>query len=266
MPTRLVQLQFSAVNLHDTAARLGELTHLTHGFIYFADEATAAGLRLGVCTTAREASATRQEKEREARLARQQAAKLQNLFDSMGKEEQLNVNLLIRADVQGSVEALRDALTRLSNDDVQVSVVASGVGAITENDASLAQASNAIIIGFNVRADATARKVIQDVESRDEELLNEAAGQPPSPTVGKQHPVRAFHDPPPDVQRSWRYQALQVPSDDTMHAPIGESGSQPESKSGHSGGSITPRSTSPQRQPTGSAGGGTSTSMADASR
>jgi len=113
---------------------------------------------------AREASSTRQEKEREARLARQQAAKLQNLFDSMGKEEQLSVNLLIRADVQGSVEALRDALTRLSNDDVNVSVVASGVGAITENDAALAQASNAIIIGFNVRADATARKVIQENE------------------------------------------------------------------------------------------------------
>ncbi|MBT8041026.1 MAG: translation initiation factor IF-2 [Gammaproteobacteria bacterium] len=113
---------------------------------------------------AREASATRQEKERETRLARQQAAKLQNLFDSMGKEEQTSVNLLIRADVQGSVEALRDALTRLSNDDVAVNVVASGVGAITENDASLAQASNAIIIGFNVRADATARKVIQEHE------------------------------------------------------------------------------------------------------
>jgi translation initiation factor IF-2 len=113
---------------------------------------------------AREASATRQEKERETRLARQQAANLQNLFESMGKEEQVAVNLLIRADVQGSVEALRDALTRLSNDDVKVNVVASGVGAITENDASLAQASNAIIIGFNVRADATARKVIQEHE------------------------------------------------------------------------------------------------------
>ena len=113
---------------------------------------------------AREASAVRQEKERETRLARQQAAKLQNLFESMGKEEQTSVNLLIRADVQGSVEALRDALTRLSNDEVKVNVVASGVGAITENDASLAQASNAIIIGFNVRADATARKVIQEHE------------------------------------------------------------------------------------------------------
>jgi len=113
---------------------------------------------------AREASAHRQERERETRLARQQAAKLQNLFESMGKEEQTNVNLLIRADVQGSVEALRDALTRLSTDEVKVNVVASGVGAITENDATLAQASNAIIIGFNVRADATARKVIQEHE------------------------------------------------------------------------------------------------------
>jgi translation initiation factor IF-2 len=113
---------------------------------------------------AREAAAQRQEKERETRLSRQQAAKLQNLFESMGKEEQTSVNLLIRADVQGSVEALRDALTRLSNDEVKVNVVASGVGAITENDASLAQASNAIIIGFNVRADATARKVIQEHE------------------------------------------------------------------------------------------------------
>jgi translation initiation factor IF-2 len=113
---------------------------------------------------AREASALRQERQRETRLARQQAANLQNLFESMGKEEQTTVNLLIRADVQGSVEALRDALTRLSTEEVKVNVVASGVGAITENDASLAQASDAIIIGFNVRADATARKVIQEHE------------------------------------------------------------------------------------------------------
>jgi translation initiation factor IF-2 len=113
---------------------------------------------------AREASSQRQERQRESRLARQQAAKLHNLFENMGKAEQTNVNLLIRADVQGSVEALRDALTRLSSNEVKVNVVASGVGAITENDASLAQASEAIIIGFNVRADATARKVIQEHE------------------------------------------------------------------------------------------------------
>jgi translation initiation factor IF-2 len=113
---------------------------------------------------AREASSQRQERQRESRLARQQAANLQNLFENMGKEEQTSVNLLIRADVQGSVEALRDSMTKLSNEEVKVNVVASGVGAITENDASLAQASNAIIIGFNVRADATARKVIQEHE------------------------------------------------------------------------------------------------------
>jgi translation initiation factor IF-2 len=113
---------------------------------------------------AREAASQRQDRQREGRLARQQAANLQNLFENMGKEEQTSVNLLIRADVQGSVEALRDALTRLSNEEVKVNVVASGVGAITENDASLAQASSAIIIGFNVRADASARKVIQEHE------------------------------------------------------------------------------------------------------
>ncbi|NIP17316.1 MAG: translation initiation factor IF-2 [Xanthomonadales bacterium] len=113
---------------------------------------------------AREAAAKRDERMREGRLAQQQAANLQNLFESMGKEEQQTVNLLIRADVQGSVEALRDALTKLSNEEVKVNVVASGVGAITESDASLAQASGAIIIGFNVRADATARKVIQEHE------------------------------------------------------------------------------------------------------
>jgi translation initiation factor IF-2 len=113
---------------------------------------------------AREAAGERQDRQRESRLAQQQAANLQNLFENMGKGEQLSVNLLIRADVQGSVEALKDALVRLSNDDVKVNVVASGVGAITESDASLANASGAIIIGFNVRADSSARKSIQEHE------------------------------------------------------------------------------------------------------
>ena len=113
---------------------------------------------------AREAASQRQVRMREGRLAQQQAANLQNLFESMGKEEQQAVNLLIRADVQGSVEALRDALTKLSNEEIKVNVVASGVGAITESDTALAQASGAIIIGFNVRADASARKQIQEHE------------------------------------------------------------------------------------------------------
>jgi len=113
---------------------------------------------------AREAASQRQDRQRESRLAQQQAANLQNLFENMGKGEQLSVNLLIRADVQGSVEALKDSLVSLSNEDVKVNIVASGVGAITESDASLAQASGAIIIGFSVRADSSARKVIQDNE------------------------------------------------------------------------------------------------------
>lgn len=113
---------------------------------------------------ARDAASQRQERVRETRLARQQAANLTNLFENMGKEEQVNVTLLIRADVQGSVEALRDALINLSNEQVRVSVIASGVGAINESDAALAQASGAIIIGFNVRADTAARKLIQENE------------------------------------------------------------------------------------------------------
>ena len=113
---------------------------------------------------AREAAAERQDRKRESRLAQQQAANLQNLFESMGKGEQQVVNLLIRADVQGSVEALKDSLVSLSNEDIKVNIVASGVGAITESDATLAHASGAIIIGFNVRADASARRVIQEQE------------------------------------------------------------------------------------------------------
>ncbi len=114
---------------------------------------------------AREAAEHRKQSAREGRLAEKQAAKLQNLFDQMGEGgggEVQNVNLVIKADVQGSVEALRDSLTRLSTDEVKVNVIASGVGGITESDATLAQASGAIIIGFNVRADAAARKIIQE--------------------------------------------------------------------------------------------------------
>jgi translation initiation factor IF-2 len=113
---------------------------------------------------AKEAASQRHTMRREGRLAQQQASNLQNLFDGMGKEEQLSVALLIRADVQGSVEALKDSLTKLSNDEIKVNIVASGVGAITESDAALAQASGAIIIGFNVRADSSARKFIQENE------------------------------------------------------------------------------------------------------
>lgn len=112
---------------------------------------------------AKDAASQRQVKSREGRLAHKQAAKLENLFDQMGQDgEQQTVNLVIKADVQGSVEALRDALTSLSNEKIVVNVVVSGVGGIIESDATLAQASNAIVIGFNVRADASARRIIKE--------------------------------------------------------------------------------------------------------
>ncbi|MCX7552847.1 translation initiation factor IF-2 [Marinicella sp. S1101] len=111
---------------------------------------------------AREAAQEHREQERETRLKRQQAAKLENLMSQMGKEEKLNVNLLVKADVQGSVEALRESLESISNDDVDVKVISSGVGGITNADAQLAAASSAIIIGFNVRADKAAREFIKE--------------------------------------------------------------------------------------------------------
>ncbi len=111
---------------------------------------------------AREAAAQRELKSRDSRLAQQQAAKLDALFSDMASGESKQVNLLIKTDVQGSAEALKDSLLNLTNDEVKVSIVASGVGGITESDATLAQASNAILIGFNVRADAAARRVVKE--------------------------------------------------------------------------------------------------------
>ncbi len=115
---------------------------------------------------AREVAEYRQEKIREEKLAKQQASKLENLFANIGDDEKKHLNILVKADVQGSVEALSQALQELSVDEVDVSVIATGVGGITETDVSLAAASNAIMIGFNVRADAAARKVI-DSEGTD---------------------------------------------------------------------------------------------------
>lgn len=110
---------------------------------------------------AREIALFRQGKFREVKLAKQQAAKLENVFDQMAEGEVNTLNLIIKADVQGSVEALRDALTALSTPDVRVSIVGSGTGGISETDVNLAIASKAIIIGFNVRADAAARQLIE---------------------------------------------------------------------------------------------------------
>ena len=111
---------------------------------------------------AREAAEFRRSKSRESKLAQQQAAKLEDVFSQMTEAQAATVPLLIKSDVHGSTEALRDALTKLSNDEVKVKVISSGVGGITESDATLADASNAIIIGFNVRADSAARAAIKE--------------------------------------------------------------------------------------------------------
>jgi translation initiation factor IF-2 len=109
---------------------------------------------------AREIALFRQGKYRDVKLARQQAAKLDNMFDQMAAGAIKSLSLIVKADVQGSYEALHNALEKLSTEEVKVNIVHSGVGAITESDVNLALASNAVIIGFNTRADATAKKLV----------------------------------------------------------------------------------------------------------
>ena len=111
---------------------------------------------------AREVAEFRQVKSRDSKLAQQQASKMEDVFSQMTEAKLAVVPLLIKSDVHGSTEALRDSLTKLSNDEVQVKVISSGVGGITESDATLAAASNAMIIGFNVRADSAARTAIKE--------------------------------------------------------------------------------------------------------
>ena len=110
---------------------------------------------------AREVALHRQGKFREVKLARQQKAKLENMFSNMTEGDVAELNIIVKADVQGSVEAIIQSLQDLSTDEVKVKVVGSGVGGISETDATLAAASNAIIVGFNVRADASARRIIE---------------------------------------------------------------------------------------------------------
>jgi len=111
---------------------------------------------------AREVAELRRVRSRDSRLAEQKATKLDQLFSQMAEGEVAYVNLIVKADVQGSVEALRESLLKIETDEAKVRVVASGVGGITESDANLAVTSNAILIGFNVRADASARRVVEE--------------------------------------------------------------------------------------------------------
>lgn len=111
---------------------------------------------------AREVSNYRQGKYRDVKLARQQKSKLENMFSDMEEGDVSELNIVLKSDVQGSLEAITESLAVLSTDEVKVNIVGSGVGGITETDISLAGASNAIVIGFNVRADATARRVAEN--------------------------------------------------------------------------------------------------------
>lgn len=113
---------------------------------------------------AREVALFRQGKFRDVKLARRQKTSIEGIFENMAINEAKVLNVVLKADMQGSVEAIADALVKLSNDEVKVSVIASGVGGITESDVQLALASNALLIGFNVRADASARR-LSEVES-----------------------------------------------------------------------------------------------------
>src|SRR5690606_3681614 len=111
---------------------------------------------------AREVAELRKGRERDVKLAQQQAAKLDDIFTQMRETGSANLTVLIKADVHGSAEALRDGLQKLATDDVKVTVIGSNVGGITESDVQLAATSSALILGFNVRADSGARTAIKD--------------------------------------------------------------------------------------------------------
>jgi translation initiation factor IF-2 len=127
-------------------------------------EVPAAGEELMVMVDerkAREIALFRQGKYRDVKLAKQQAAKMENIFDNMGEGEVRNLPIIVKTDVQGSQEALVQSLVKLSTNEVRVQVVHAAVGGISESDVNLAVASKAVIIGFNTRADASARKLAE---------------------------------------------------------------------------------------------------------
>ncbi|HEX4927057.1 MAG TPA: translation initiation factor IF-2 [Burkholderiales bacterium] len=141
---------------------------------------------------AREIALFRQGKFRDVKLAKQQAAKLENMFEQMGEGGKKVLNLVIKADVQGSQEALIHALTRLGSDEVKVMVVHAGVGGITESDVNLAMASRAVIIGFNTRADGAARKLAESagIQIRYYNIIYEAVDEIKAALSGMLAPER----------------------------------------------------------------------------
>jgi len=141
---------------------------------------------------AREIALFRQGKFRDVKLARQQAAKLENMFDAAGEGETKTLALIIKADVQGSQEALSQALLKLANDEIKVAIVHGQVGGITESDVNLAVASNAVIIGFNVRADQAARKMAESngIDIRYYNIIYDAVDDVKSAMEGMLSPER----------------------------------------------------------------------------
>jgi translation initiation factor IF-2 len=135
---------------------------------------------------AREIATFRQGKYRDVKLAKQQAAKLETMFEGMGEGKVLTLQLIIKADVQGSQEALANALLKLSTDEVKVQVVHAAVGGISESDVNLAIASKAVIVGFNVRADAGARKLAENngVDIRYYNIIYDAVDEVKSAMAG----------------------------------------------------------------------------------
>jgi translation initiation factor IF-2 len=136
-------------------------------------------LVLGDERKAREIALFRQGKFRDVKLAKQQASSIQTMFEQMGEGGTKTLSVIIKADVQGSYEALAHALGKLSTDEVKLNVLHSGVGGITESDINLATASKALVIGFNTRADATARKLIaaNSVDVRYYDVIYEAVDE-----------------------------------------------------------------------------------------
>jgi translation initiation factor IF-2 len=141
---------------------------------------------------AREIALFRQGKFRDVQLAKKQAAKMESMFDQMGQGEVQHLPIILKADMQGSYEGLAHALAKLSTDEVKVNIIHSGVGAITESDVNLAVASKAVLIGFNVRADASARKLAESngVDLRYYNIIYEAVDEVKSALSGMLAPEK----------------------------------------------------------------------------
>ncbi len=154
--------------------------------------AGAEVLALGDERKAREIALFRQGKFRDVKLAKQQSAKLENMLEQMGEGEKKTLSLIIKADVQGSYEGLAHALTKLSTDEVKVNIVHAAVGGITESDVNLALASKAVIIGFNTRADAAARKLAESngVDIRYYNIIYEAVDEVKAALTGMLAPEK----------------------------------------------------------------------------